>query len=73
MRPIFKALTSVSAWILFIVGCLTYIITLVVVLSGGGNGEGFMETVFFIAFGTAAASISIIASVVAMKLRQTMK
>ena len=73
MQPIFKALASVSAWILFIVGCLTYIITLVVVFSGGSNGERFMETVFFIAFGTAAASVSIIASVVAMKLRHTME
>lgn len=69
MPPIFKALASISAWILFIVGCLTYTITLVTLLAGGVAAGEWMHTVAFFTF----ATISIIASVVAMKLRQMME
>ena len=69
MPPIFKALASTSAWILFIAGCLTYIITLVTLFAGGVAAGEWMHTVAFFTF----ATISIIASVVAMKLRQTME
>ena len=69
MPPIFKALASISAWLLFIVGCLTYIITLVTLFAGGVGAGEWLHTVAFFTF----ATISIIASVVAMKLRQTME
>ena len=68
MPKVFKSLTTISAWILFIAGCLTYIITLVTLFAGGVNTGEWMHTVAFFTF----ATISIIASVVAMKLRQTM-
>ena len=69
MPPIFKALTTISAWILFITGCLTYVITLITFLAGGVAADEWMHTVAFFTF----ATISMIASVVAMKLRQTME
>ena len=69
MPPIFKALTSTSAWILFIAGCLTYFITLVTFFAGGVTADEWMHTVAFFTLATS----SIIASVVAMKLRQTME
>ena len=69
MPNIFKSLATISAWILFITGCLTYIITLVTFLAGGVHAGEWMHTVAFFTF----ATISIIASVVAMKLRQMME
>ena len=68
MPNVFKSLATISAWILFVAGCLTYIITLVTFLAGGVHTEEWMHTVAFFTF----ATISIIAAVVAMKLRQTM-
>jgi hypothetical protein len=35
MPPIFKALASISAWIIVIAGCLTYVITLITLFAGG--------------------------------------
>ena len=69
MPSVFKALASVSAWILFTTGCVTYVITLVTFLAGGIDEEEWTHTVAFFAL----ATISIISSVVAMKLRQTME
>ena len=69
MPPIFKALASVSAWILFSVGCLMYLVTLVTFQSGGINDGEWMHTVAFFTF----ATISLIGSVVAMRLRQMME
>jgi hypothetical protein len=68
MPSVSKALATITAWILFIVGCLTYIITLVTLFAGGVNSGEWMHTVAFFTF----ATISLIAAVVAMKLRQTM-
>ena len=68
MPSIFKSLATISAWILFITGCLTYIVTLVTFFVGGIDTGEWMHTVAFFTF----AAISIIAAVVAMKLRQTM-
>ena len=69
MSNVFKSLTTISAWILFIAGCLTYIITLVTLFAGGVQSGEWLHTVAFFAF----ATISIISAVVAMKLRQTME
>jgi len=69
MPNVFKSLTSISAWILFVAGCLTYIITLVTLFVGGVAAGEWMHTVAFFSL----ATFSIIASVVAMKLRQTME
>ena len=69
MPQIFKALASIGAWILFIGGCVTILITIITLFAGGVGEREWMHTVAFLFI----AVISIIASVVAMKLRQVME
>ncbi len=69
MPSIFKALASISAWILFIAGCLNFVITLVTLPTGGVGAEEWKHTAAFLAIATA----SILFSVIAMKLRHMME
>lgn len=69
MPQIFKALASISAWILFVAGCVNYIITLVTLPAGGVAAEEWMHTAAYLAIATA----SIIGAVAAMRLRQKME
>lgn len=65
MPPIFKALSTITAWILFINGCLGIVISGIVrIITGESLGTP-------IAWG--AAVVSLIGAVVAMKLGQTME
>ena len=65
MPPIFKALASITVWILFINGCLGIVLSGVARLTTG-------ETLGApIAWGVAV--VSLIAAVVAMKLRQMLE
>ncbi len=65
MPPVFKVLSTITAWILFVNGCLGIVISGVVRIMTG-------ETVGApIAWGVAI--VSLIGAVVAMKLRQTME
>jgi hypothetical protein len=65
MPSIFKSLATITAWILFINGCLG------IVLSGVARLTG--ETGLGAPIAWAVAVISLIASVGAMKLRQMME
>ncbi len=67
--PIFKALASISVWILFIVGCGWSLTTFIFWASGGfGMGEWQAQAT------TQAIGITaIILSVVAMKLRKNLE
>ena len=65
MPPIFKALATITAWILFVNGCLG------IVLSGVARLTGEAGLGAPIAWGVAV--ISLIAAVGAMKLRQMME
>ena len=70
MPPIFKALATISAWFLFIVGWLTVAVPLVMGLAIGMDAEGPPEGIISLyQIGVA----SIILSVVAMKLRQKLE
>ena len=65
MPPIFKALATIAAWILFVNGCLGILLPGIARLTGeAGLGAP-------IAWGVGV--ISLIASVGAMKLRQTLE
>ena len=65
MPPIFKALVTIAAWILFVNGCLGIILPGVSRLAGeAGLGAPIVWGV---------GVVSLIASVVAMKLRQTLE
>ena len=65
MPPIFKALSTITAWILFINGCLGIVLSGIVRIT---TGEQIGAP---IAWGVAI--ISLIGAVVAMKLRQTIE
>lgn len=65
MPPIFKALATITAWILFINGCLGIILSGVARITGDAGLGAPM------AWGVAV--ISLIASVGAMKLRHMME
>ena len=65
MPPIFKALASITAWILFVNGCLG------LVLSGVARLGGEAGLAPPLAWGVAI--VSLIAAVVAMKLRQMLE
>ena len=69
MPPIFKALATISAWILFVAGCVNFIITLVTLPIGGVGAEEWIHTAAFLLI----ATTSIMFSVVAMKLRQMLE
>ena len=66
MPNIFKALATTSAWILFVGGCVTILITLVTLPIGGVTEREWIHTVAFLA----VAVVSIALSVVVMKLRK---
>jgi len=65
MPPIFKALATIAAWILFVNGCLGIVLPGIARLAG----ETGLSTP--IAWGVGV--ISLVASVGAMKLRQMME
>jgi len=65
MPPIFKSLASITAWILFISGCLGIVLTITARITKGDTLE--VPIVWGIAV------VSLIAAVVAMKLRHTME
>ncbi len=70
MPNIFKALASISVWILFLLGC-GYILTTFITWAAGGFGiqEDWLSLVAAEAIGITA----IILSVVAMKLRKNLE
>ncbi|MFC1593189.1 hypothetical protein ACFL4C_04165 [Candidatus Omnitrophota bacterium] len=69
MPPIFKALATISAWILFVAGCANFVITLVMLPVGGTAAQEWSHTTAFLAIATA----SIISSAVTMNLRQMLE
>ena len=69
MPQVFKALASISAWILFIAGCLNFVVTLVTLPIGGVTAQEWIHTAAFFLI----ATISVMFAVVAMKLRQMME
>ena len=69
MPPVFKALASISAWILFIVGCLAILLPLLHrVLTGlvTGNVVGILSSMLSLETGVFALALS----VAVMKLRK---
>ena len=66
MPPIFKALATISVWILFIFGCILLINTIVI---GIIEGLSPLETMA----GGGIAMVSLTLSVCAMKLRQMLE
>ncbi len=72
MPGVFKALASITAWILFIGGLITLVSNLVMpALAGQLYAVGVTPPIeFFI--GMALATATLISAVVAMKLRHTM-
>jgi len=72
MPQIFKALASITVWILFVLGCLTIIINLVMgTLAGEYFGAGPPSLQAFFPLGIAVVSLAL--SVVCMKLRQMLE
>ena len=69
MPDIFKALASISVWILFVAGCANFIITLVTLAIDGVSSEEWEHTAAFLAI----ATVSILFSVIAMKIRKKME
>jgi len=70
MPPIFKALASITAWILFVAGCITVLITTInwAVLVGF-IGEPGADAFMMWALGAA----ELVLAVVVMKLRQMLE
>jgi hypothetical protein len=62
MPPVFKALTSITAWILFITGCLTILTALPVPFVGTAGHWQLL----------AVGIVSLILSLVAIKFRRTL-
>lgn len=73
MPPIFKALASITAWTLFILGSLTLVIGVIIMpVIEGALFQGTPPPVlFWIAL--ASAVMTLILSVCAMKLRQMLE
>jgi hypothetical protein len=65
MPPIFKALASIAAWILFIVGCVGIILPGIIRLTTGEKMGSL------VAWGLGIASLTL--SVVVMKLRKSLE
>lgn len=70
MPQIFKALASITAWILFVGGVLTIIFVMIGQNLGGGT---FGEWPVSSAIGILNGNIALIGAVVVMKLRQNME
>ncbi len=63
MPPVFKALASITAWILFVTGCLSILTALPIpFLDYGGNWQRL-----------AVGIASLVLSVVVMKIRKTLE
>jgi hypothetical protein len=63
MPPIFKALASITVWVLFITGCLTILMALPIpYLDSGWNWQRM-----------AVGIASLVLSVVVMKMRKTLE
>jgi len=73
MPPIFKALASITAWTLFILGSLTLVIGVIImpVIEGALFQGTAPPVLFWIAL--ASAVMTLILSVCAMKLRQMLE
>ena len=70
MPPIFKALASIAAWILFIGGCISILTTTINwIVLGGFIGEP--PTAAFMGWGLGA--VDLVLSAVVMRLRQKME
>ena len=70
MPEIFKALASITVWVLFIWGCVTILTTTV----GWVVGTGFIGSPPLCAFiGWGVGTAELILSVCAMKLRKTLE
>ena len=68
MPPIFKALATIAAWVLFVFGLLRLLIGLVMAFSSGPN-EPPIQT--YLDFAIAVGSLTL--SVVVMKLRKMLE
>ena len=70
MPPIFKALASITVWVLFIWGCITILSTTVCyyIQTGIGNPPTLAE---FMGWGVGTAELTL--SVCVMKLRQMLE
>ena len=73
MPPVFKALATITAWVLFILGSLTLVIGVLIMpaIEGVFLRGTAPPVIFWIGF--AAAVVTLILSVCAMKLRQKME
>jgi len=73
MPPIFKALATITAWTLFVLGALTLVIGVIIMPAIGG--VLFAGTppppIFWIVFASSVATLFL--SVVCMKLRQMLE
>ncbi len=69
MPSIFKALASITAWILFISGCVGVVVTAINRITGAGLGVTDIGTTTEYL----AAVAQLIAAVVVMRLRQKME
>ncbi len=67
--PIFKALSSIVAWIMFVVGCLGLISRVIIWLTV----IGFTVTDSQLTIDFVAIAVWLVASVVVMRLRQKME
>jgi len=70
MPPIFKALASVSAWILFVCGCITGLMTTInwAVIIGFIGAPGLN-----VWMGWGLGAVQLVLAVVVMRLRQKME
>ena len=69
MPPIFKALASISVWVLFIVGCVNILTSFIGWATGGFGIANWQSGATFLAIGI----VSIILSVIAMRLRKMLE
>ena len=70
MPPIFKALASITVWVLFIWGCVTILSTTVGYYVGIGIGNPPTVAIYM---GWGLGTAQLILAVVAMKLRQMLE
>ena len=73
MPPIFKALTTITAWVLFVLGWIVLLVGVIIMPAiGGAFVPGIPPPViFWIALASAVATL--ILAVCAMKLRQMLE
>ena len=71
MPPIFKALASITVWILFIWGCVTILTTTVSYYWGVAEGDYSPSIASLASWGVGVAEL--VLSVVCMKLRQMLE